>query len=100
MEVSKANLYSEVNEKLLIFYILSVQINQTFPSRSSRDKHFSIMVQLQVSLASLCRVVADKRAPMLTHNNDDVFSVTGFPTGKMHLRSLKIIHTKSHREAT
>ena len=47
-------------------------------------------------------MMADKRALtcMLTHNNDDVFSVTGFSNWKNALEKFENHqHTKSHREA-
>ena len=45
-------------------------------------------------------MVADKCALMLTHKNDDVFSVTGFSNWKNALEKFENHqHTKSHREA-
>ena len=100
MEATKANQTSEVNVKAADF-LLPECPNRSFPKqmfgkqrRAFSPSWYSKYPSLHYVEAKDCVLcfyckVADKRALMLTHNNDDVFSVTGFSNWKNALEKFE-----------
>ena len=101
METTKANITSEVNVKAANFVLPECPNQRTFPSWSSKQRwafspswycKYPWLHNVEAKDCVLCFycMVADKRALMMMSHLS-----LGFPTGKMHLRSLKIINTQN-----